>query len=128
MAEVNKPKLTLTERFERIAKIEKQYGVQNLMEIILELTENPNINLSDLDTGMINAVLEVLNIDAIPHDRPEAICKLNDDLLEHTREAKKEPEIDEPFIKEISDGIAEELDEELLTFLDDEWPTYAGKE
>lgn len=81
MSSPNKPKMSISERMGKIAEIQDKYGLENLVDIVMELTENPEIELADLGPKMRYAVLQVLLIDAPPHDRPSGIREHIDLLL-----------------------------------------------
>ncbi len=86
MAGANRPRMSLRERMDRIGHIQQSYGLENLIDVIMELTDHPETDLNDLGPKMRYAILLVLMMDAPPHDRPSNIRDHIDLLLNMRRQ------------------------------------------
>ncbi len=78
--------MSLSERMDRIVQIQEKSGLENLVDVIMELTDHPETDLNDLGPKMRYAVLQVLMIDAPPHNRPSNIRDHIDLLLNIRRQ------------------------------------------
>lgn len=100
--------------------------MENVEALVEHLTDNPDIPVEEMGEDVRNAVLLALLTETARIKNPDAICKLINFLLEQRRSAKKAPKIDEPFVENRSVKMTEEVKGAILSFLDEEWPTYSG--
>ncbi len=96
------------DRTNQIKEIQDLTQVENVAALVEHLTDNPDIPVEEMGENVRNAVLLALLTETARTNNPDSICELVDFLLEQRREA----------------GIAKEVKEAVLSFIDEEWPSF----